>query len=63
MEKFSKTGGTKYFYQNKLDKACFQHDMAYGTYEDLFERIHSEKLLHGKAFAIANNRQYDGYHH
>ena len=25
-----KTGVSKYIYQTKLDKACFQHDMAYG---------------------------------
>ena len=23
------------YYQNKLDKACFQHDMAYGDFKDL----------------------------
>ena len=25
-----KTGDLRYIYQSKLDKACFQHDMAYG---------------------------------
>ena len=25
-----KTGDSKYIYQTELDKACFQHDMAYG---------------------------------
>ena len=25
----------RYIYQNKLDKACFQHDMAYGNFKDL----------------------------
>ena len=24
------TGNTDFIYGNKLDKACFQHDMAYG---------------------------------
>ena len=24
-----KTGDSRYIYQNELDKACFQHDMAY----------------------------------
>ena len=28
IEKFKKTGDTKYFYRNQLDKACFQHDTA-----------------------------------
>ena len=26
---FKETGDLRYIYQNKLDKACFQHDMAY----------------------------------
>ena len=29
-QKFKGTGDSKYVYQNELDKACFQHDMAYG---------------------------------
>ena len=28
MQKFKETGDSRYIYQNKLDKACFQHDMA-----------------------------------
>ena len=24
-----------YIYQNEIDKACFQHDMAYGDFKDL----------------------------
>ena len=24
------TGNTDFVYKNELDKACFQHDMAYG---------------------------------
>ena len=30
IQKFKKTGDTSYIYKNELDKACFQHDMAYG---------------------------------
>ena len=30
IQKFIETGDTKYIYRNELDKACFQHDMAYG---------------------------------
>ena len=26
---FKETRDSRYIYQNKLDKACFQHDMAY----------------------------------
>ena len=28
-QKFKETGDSRYIYQNKLDKACFQHNMAY----------------------------------
>ena len=28
IQKFKETGDSRYIYQNKLDKACFQHDMA-----------------------------------
>ena len=28
--KRKETGGLRYIYQNELDKACFQHDMAHG---------------------------------
>ena len=30
IQKFMQTGDTNYIYKNELDKACFQHDMAYG---------------------------------
>ena len=30
IEKFMQTGNTSFIYKNELDKACFQHDMAYG---------------------------------
>ena len=35
IQKFKETGETKYIYRNELDKACFQHDMAYGYFKDL----------------------------
>ena len=35
IEKFMQIGNTNYIYKNDLDKACFQHDMAYGKYKDL----------------------------
>ena len=44
-----------------MDKACFQHDMAYGDFKDLEKRTQSDKVLKGKAFQIANNPKYDGY--
>ena len=30
IEKFMQTGNTGFIYTSELDKACFQHDMAYG---------------------------------
>ena len=35
IQKFKETGDTKYIYKNELDKACFQHDMAYRDFKDL----------------------------
>ena len=35
IKKFKETGDSRYIYQNELDKACFQHDMAYGDFKDL----------------------------
>ena len=32
-----------YIYQNELDKACFQHDMAYGDFKDLTRITASDK--------------------
>ena len=52
---------TDYIYDNDLDKACFQHDMAYGKYKNLTERTWSDKVLRDKAFRIASNPKYDGY--
>ena len=35
IQKFMQTGDTNYIYKNELDKACFEHDMAYGKYRRL----------------------------
>ena len=52
---------TSYIYKNELDKACFQHNMAYGNFNDLKRRTASDKVLRDKAFDIAKNPKYDGY--
>ena len=52
----------RYNYQNELDKACFQYDMAYGDFKALTTTT-SDKILHYKAFIIAKNPKYDGYQH
>ena len=61
-EKFMQTGNTNFIYRNELDKACFQNDMAYGKSKDLIKRTQPDKLLKDKAFKIANNLIFDGYH-
>ena len=61
IQKFMQTGNTKYIYKNDLDKACFQHDGAYGKYKDLTKRAQSDKVLKDKAFKTANDPKYDGY--
>ena len=30
IQKFKETGDKDFIYKNELDKACFQHDVAYG---------------------------------
>ena len=59
--KKNKTGASRYTYQNELDKACFQHDMAYGDFKGLNRRTAADKVLRDKAFNIAQNPKYDGY--
>ena len=59
--KFMQTGNTNFIYRNELDKAYFQHDMAYGKSKDLIKRTQSDKVLKDKAFKIANNPNYDDY--
>ena len=62
IQKLKKTpGDTSYIYKNKLDKACFQHDMSYGNFKDLKRRTFSDKVLRDKVFNIARNPKYDGY--
>ena len=59
IQKSKETGETSYIYQNELNKACFQHDMAYGDSKDLKRRTVSEKILRDKAFNIAKNPKHD----
>ena len=61
IQKFKERGHTSYIYKNKLDKACFQHDMTYGDFKDLVKRATSDKVLRDKTFHIAKNHKYDKY--
>ena len=60
-QKFLETGDLRYINKNELDKACFQHDMAYGDFKDLRRRTQSDKVLKDKAFKIASNTKYNVY--
>ena len=61
IQRFRETGDTSYIYKNELDKACFQHDMAYRDFKDLTKRTAADKVLRDKAFKIASDQKYDGY--
>ena len=52
MQNFKETGDSRYIYKNELDKACFQHDMAYGDFKDLKKRTADDRVLRDKAFNI-----------
>ena len=68
-QKFKETGDSLYIYiyiyiythQNELDKACFQHGMAYGDFKDSNRRKVSDKIVRDKASNIAKNPKYIRY--
>ena len=43
------TGNKNFICKYELDKACFQHDMAYGKSKDFVKRTQSDKVLRDKA--------------
>ena len=61
IKKFMQTGNTDFIYKNELDKACFQHNMAYSKAKGLVRRTQSDKVIRNKAFKIASDPKYDGY--
>ena len=60
IEKFMRTGNTDFIYRNEIDKASFQHNMAYGKSKDLAKRTQSDNVLRDKAFKIVSDPKYDG---
>ena len=60
IQKFKQTGQSRYIHHNKLDNACFQHDMTDGDFKDLTRGTASDKPLPDKAFNIVKNPKYDG---
>ena len=61
IQKIKEIRDSRYIYQNRLDKAFFQHDMAYDDFEDLTRKTAFDKMLRHKAFNIGINLKYDGY--
>ena len=52
---------TDFIYRNEFDKACFQHDMAYGKSRYLAKTTQSDKVLRDQAFKTAIDPKYDVY--
>ena len=42
IQKFMQPVDMRFIYQNDLNEACFQYDMAYGSYKDLVKRTESD---------------------
>ena len=61
IQKFKQTDDSRYIYRDELDKACFQHDVAYGDFKDLKKRTAADEVLRDKAFNITKDPKYDGY--
>ena len=61
IQDFLNKGKLSYIYKNDLNKACFQHDMAYNKFKYLEKRTQSDIVLKNKAFKIASNPKHNGY--
>ena len=53
IKKLKEKGDSRYIYQNEVNKACYQHDIAYGDFKDLSRSTIADKVLHDKAFYVA----------
>ena len=61
IKRFKEAGDLRYIYQSKLEKAYFQHDLAYGDFKDLNKRTFVDKVLPDKGFDIAKDPKYEVY--
>ena len=59
MRKLKERGYSRYISLNKLDKVCFQHDMAYGDFKDVPRRTAPDKVLRDIAFNNATKSKYE----
>ena len=53
-QKFIETANSWHIYENELNKACIQHDMAYEDLKNLYRRTFADKVLCDRAFNIAS---------
>ena len=63
IKKSKETKDSRYIYQNEVDIADLEHDMAYGNFKDLNRRTAANKLLLNKAFNIAKSPKCDSFQH
>ena len=49
------TVGSRYIHRKNIDKAIFQHDIAYNAYKNLARRTVSDKVLCYNAIEIDSN--------
>ena len=61
IQSFMQNGRLSHIYKSELDKACFQHDMAYNKYKYLSGRTQSDIVLKNKAYKIAVNPKFDAF--
>ena len=61
IQDFMQDGKLSNIYKNELDKACFQHDIAYNKFKVLKKRTQSDIVLQNKSFKVASNSRYNGY--
>ena len=53
LQTFKEIRDSRYIYENKLDRACFQHNMVYVDFKYLPKRGASDKPLHEQAISLA----------
>ena len=58
MQKLKKIGDRRY-YQNKLDKAWFQHNISYADFKDLPRKKHSDKAFITAKIQNMTNKSMD----
>ena len=61
INQFKEKRDSRYIHQNELDKACSQHDTAWGYFKDLNRRTFAAKVSCDKAFNVAKDPKYGGY--